>query len=54
MLGQGKSLLLYNKIEDLPSVYEKINAITDSQILDVANEIFDENQLSTLLYQPEN
>lgn len=54
MLGQGKSLLLYNKVEDLADVYEKINAITDSQILDVANEIFDENQLSTLLYQPEN
>jgi len=54
MLGQGKSLLLYNKVEDLTTVHEKINAITQNDILDVANEIFDENQLSTLLYQPEN
>tara|TARA_R110000782_G_scaffold236819_1_gene322917 strand:- start:8118 stop:9347 length:1230 start_codon:yes stop_codon:yes gene_type:complete len=54
MLGQGKSLLLYNKVEDLATVHEKINAITQNDILDVANEIFDENQLSTLLYQPEN
>lgn len=54
MLGQGKSVLLYNKVEDLATVYEKINAISHSDILDVANEIFDENQLSSLLYQPEN
>ncbi len=54
MLGQGKSLLLYNKVEDLTTVFEKINAITELDLLDVANEVFDENELSTLLYQPEN
>jgi len=54
MLGQGKSLLQYNYIESLDEVYKKIEAITENELLDVANEIFNEKQLSTLLFKPTN
>jgi predicted Zn-dependent peptidase len=50
-LGLGKSFLRFNKYDDLPEVYRKIDALTNNQLLEIANEIYDENQLSTLIYQ---
>ena len=50
-LALGKSLMLFNKVDDLQEVNEKINAITAEEILDVANEILDTNQLSMLVYE---
>ncbi len=52
MLGMGKSLLLYDKVEGLKETYEKINAITESELQNIANEIFDERQLSSLIFLP--
>lgn len=52
MLGIGKSLLFYNKIDSLEDVYNKINNITAEDILEVANTVFNEKKLSTLIYQP--
>jgi len=52
MLGMGKSVLLYNKVDDLETVHKKINAITAKDLQDVANEIFNEKKLSSLIYQP--
>lgn len=51
MLTLGKSFLLYNKVDSLPKIYKKIEAITSGQLLEIANEIFDENQLSILTYE---
>ncbi|GHT69881.1 peptidase M16 [Bacteroidia bacterium] len=50
-LGLGKSFLRFNKYDDLPEVYRKIDALTPNQLLEIANEIYDENQLFTLIYQ---
>ncbi|PJB15642.1 MAG: peptidase M16 [Flavobacteriales bacterium CG_4_9_14_3_um_filter_32_8] len=52
MLEMGKSLIVYNKVDGLKETYEKINAITENQLLGIANEIFDENKLSSLTYLP--
>ncbi len=46
----GKNLLFFNKISDLPTIANNIQAITASDIMEVANEILDENKLSTLIY----
>lgn len=54
MLGMGKSILLYNKIEDLEETYIRINAITEAGLQNIANEIFDEKQLSSLIFTPKN
>jgi len=50
-LGLGKSFLRFNQYDDLPEVYRKIDALTANQLLEIANEIFDENRLFTLIYQ---
>ena len=51
MLGIGKSLLNYGKVDSLEEVYEKINLITANDLLEISNEVFNEQQLSTLIYQ---
>lgn len=51
MLTLGKSFLLYNKIDSLPEIYQKIEKISDSQLLDIANEVLDEKALSLLIYE---
>ena len=49
MLGVGRSLLVHGDVDTLEEAYKKINAVTASQIMDVANEIFTNN--STLIYR---
>src|SRR5450759_4954962 len=51
MLSLGKSLLIFNKIERIEVTYKKIDAITASELLDTANNIFEPAQLSTLIYK---
>ncbi len=50
MLAIGKSFLLYNKVDPLKVVFNKIEAITTSEFLEVANIVLNENQMSTLIY----
>jgi predicted Zn-dependent peptidase len=50
MLSMAKSFLVYNRIESLKEIERKIAAITPGEILEIANEILDENQLSSLTY----
>jgi len=50
-LGIGRTFLHCNRCDTLPEIYQKIDAITTSQILAVANEIFDENRLSQLIFE---
>ncbi|SFF02285.1 M16 family metallopeptidase [Thermophagus xiamenensis] len=51
MLSIGKSYLLYNKVDSLSELYKKIDKLTASDLLEIANEVFDENQLSYLIYE---
>lgn len=51
MLTIGKSYLLYDKVDSLEQVYQKIDSLTAQEILEIANEILDESQTSTLIYQ---
>lgn len=51
MLTLGKSFMVYNKMEGLDTIAEKINAITTTQIMDIANEILDFDKLSMLIYK---
>lgn len=50
MLTIGKSYLLYDKVDPLRVVFNKIEAITVEDLLEVANLTLDENQMSTLVY----
>lgn len=51
MLSIGKSLLFFNKVDTLESIFKKIEQIETKQILEIANELFNESQSSILIYQ---
>ncbi len=51
MLSMGKSLLVYDSVDPLSEIYRKIDQINSQNLLDIANEVFDENKLSTLIYK---
>lgn len=50
MLSLGKSLITFNRIDSIEEICMKIDGITDSGLLDIANEIFEPSKLSTLIY----
>ena len=50
MLALGKSYLLYDKVAPLADVIKSIDSLKSSQLLEVANEIFDPKTLSELTY----
>ena len=49
-LDMGKCFLHYNRYEEKEEVYKRIENISASEILDIANDIFCEKNLSTLVY----
>ncbi|MFT3737848.1 MAG: pitrilysin family protein [Breznakibacter sp.] len=51
MLSLGKSYLLYQKIDSLETIYQRIDAITALDLLEIANEIFAKDRLSTLIFK---
>jgi predicted Zn-dependent peptidase len=51
MLSLGKSLVIFNKIDSIEDLCEKIDAVTASELLDTANEVFEPSKMSTLIYK---
>ncbi|MBI5538465.1 MAG: insulinase family protein [Bacteroidia bacterium] len=51
LLSLGKSYLLYNKVDSLEVVTERIEQITSKDIIEVANEVFVDDNFSTLIYK---
>ncbi len=51
LISMGKSFLLYNKVNSLKESYKEINSITEKQIIEVANEIFQRDNFSELIYR---
>jgi predicted Zn-dependent peptidase len=49
MLSIAKNHLLFNEVEDISLIIPKIQTITASELLKLANEVFQENQMSTLI-----
>lgn len=50
MLAIGKSYLLYDKVDPLQIVYNKIEAVSSNDLLEMANIALDKKQMSTLIY----
>ena len=50
-LGMAKTFLHYHKYESSESVFRRIEALTAEGLLEVANEMFAEEYLSTLIYR---
>ncbi len=51
MLSLGKSLLIFDKIDSIEDLCKKIDAVTASELLDTANDIFEPSKMSTLIYK---
>jgi predicted Zn-dependent peptidase len=50
MFNLGKSLLLFDRIDTLEEIFEKVEQISASDMLEVSNRIFDESKMSSLTY----
>lgn len=49
MLGVGKSYLVFNEVDSIDQIKQRINSVTAEDIVEVANELFDKQ--STLIYR---
>jgi len=50
MLAMGKNILLFDTMESTEALYNKIDRLTSSNLLEIANEVFSEQMLSSLIY----
>ncbi|PTQ99593.1 putative Zn-dependent peptidase [Mucilaginibacter yixingensis] len=53
ILSMTKSLLDFNRIDTLEEVFEKVNAVTAEELLEISNEILQPEALSVLTFEPE-
>ncbi|MBW6498059.1 MAG: insulinase family protein [Bacteroidales bacterium] len=52
MLSMGKSILLYDKVDSIEEINQKIEAVSAAELLEAANEVFDPGHLSMLTFKP--
>ena len=52
LISMSKSLLDYGRVDSLEEIFAKINAVSDSQVLEIANEMFDPKELSVMIFNP--
>ena len=52
IISMSKSLLDFNRVDSLEEVFAKINTVNAPQLLEIANEMFDPKQLSSLIFNP--
>ena len=50
MLSTAKSMILFNKVDSIAEVISRIEAITVTDVQEVANEIFNPSLLSSLIF----
>ena len=50
MLSMGKSMLLYDKVEELQEICQKINDVSAAEIMEAANLVFAPESLSMLTF----
>jgi predicted Zn-dependent peptidase len=51
MLMMAKSILDLNKLESISQLFKEIDQITPNLMMDLSNEMFENNQLSSLVYK---
>ncbi|HZY35699.1 MAG TPA: pitrilysin family protein [Mucilaginibacter sp.] len=52
IISMAKSLLDFNYIDTLPQIFDKINAVTAQQLLEISNEMLDIDRMTTLVFEP--
>lgn len=51
MLSIGKSYLVYDRVDTIDEIVAKIESVTSSELMDIANDVLNKNFLSTLIYK---
>ncbi len=54
LIAEAKNILDYNRVVGLPEVFNKIDLVRSKEILDIANEVFSKENLSSLSFLPED
>ncbi|WPV02994.1 pitrilysin family protein [Mucilaginibacter sp. cycad4] len=52
IIAMAKSMVDFNRVDTLEEIFGKINQVSAEQLLAISNEIFDNNRLITLLFEP--
>ena len=52
MLSFGKGLLIFNEIDTLMEIHQSIDAIKAEEVLEMANEYFNPDLISSLVFEP--
>ena len=50
MISQAKSFVLYNKMDSLVDTFQRIDAVVAIDLQEVAQELFEKNKMSTLIF----
>jgi predicted Zn-dependent peptidase len=53
MMALGKSYLMFDKVETFEEIRQRVDAVTPSDILEVANQYLDRDQMGLLIYKPQ-
>lgn len=51
MLGLGKNMLVFNRIDSFEEICRQIDEVSSSVLMDIANEVLEPSMLSTLIYK---
>jgi len=54
IISMSKSLLDFNRVDSLEEVFAKINKVNAEQLLEIANEMFEPKDLSSLIFNPKD
>lgn len=54
MLAMAKNMSVYNKVDSIAEIHQRIDSITSAQLCELANRTFDNNSLSTLIFTNQN
>ncbi len=53
VLFNGKNFLLFDKTDTLKEIEKRLEAVTAEDLMELANDVFDKNSMSMLIYKPE-
>jgi predicted Zn-dependent peptidase len=51
MLSLGRNILVFNKIDSFDYLCKQIDDLSSSELLDIANDVFNQENFSTLIYK---
>lgn len=52
IIAMAKSLLDFDHVDTLEEIFAKVNAVSAEEMQEIANEVFDEKAMTTLLFEP--